>query len=152
VAGSSKITILANALVTALAVVVLIGIGAIISGLYFCNQLSMPLVREAEYAALRMGAIPGEPRGRVFIGGDVSCGAWTQARRQNRQTYQWWVAGFLSGLNYEGDPSRDPLDGNDFAGIAAWIDNYCRENPLKRITYASIELMKLLRPSDKPSQ
>jgi len=42
--------------------------------------------------------------------------------------------GFLSGLNSESDPSRDPLVGIDFGGIAAWIDNYCLDNPLKFIT------------------
>jgi len=138
---SGKITILA-VVVTALAVVVvLIGIGTIIGGLYFWNRLPMPLVRQTENADLRIGPIQGEPSGRTMIGG-FSCRAWIQARQQHRQAYQLWVAGFLSGLNYESDPSGDPLVGIDFGGIAAWIDNYCRENPLKFITNASIDLMK----------
>jgi hypothetical protein len=42
-----------------------------------------------------------------MIGG-FSCWAWIQARQQHRQAYQLWVAGFLSDLNSESDPSRDP--------------------------------------------
>ena len=141
-------TAIASTAVTLAAVVVLIGIGITIGGLYFWNQLQMPLVRQTEYADLRLGVSPSDPRGRTLIGADVSCGTWTQARQQDRQkpvTYQWWVAGFLSGLEYEGDPSGDPLAGNDIGGITAWIDNYCRENPLKTIADACLELMKLLR-------
>ena len=142
-------TAIARIAVTLAAVVMLIGIGIIIiGGLYFWNQLQMPLARQTEYVGLRVGVSPSDPRGRTLIGADVSCGTWTQARQQDRQkpvTYQWWVAGFLSGLEYEGDPSRDPLAGNDIGGIATWIDNYCRENPLKTIADACLELMKLLR-------
>ena len=142
-------TAIARTAVILAAVAVLIGIGIIIGGLYFWNQLQMPLVRQTEYAGPRVGVRPGDPSGRTLIGADVSCGTWTQARQQDRQksvTHQWWVVGFLSGLEYEGvDPSRDPLAGNDFGGIAAWIDNYCRENPLKPIAAASVELMTLLR-------
>jgi len=146
----SLVTAIVHTTLTLAAILVLIGIGTIIGGLYVGNQLQMPFARETEYAGLHVGASPGDPRGRTMIGGDVSCGTWTQARQQDRQkpvTHQWWVAGFLSGLHYEdqSDPNRDPLAGNDFGGIAAWIDNYCRENPLKTIAYASIELMKLLR-------
>ena len=141
-------TAIARSAVTLAAVVVLIGIGITIGGLYFWNQLQMPLVRQTEYAGPRVGVRPGDPSGRTLIGADVSCGTWTQARQQDRQkplTHQWWVAGFLSGLEYEGDPSRDPLAGNDIGGIAAWIDNYCRQNPLKTIAHACLELMTLLR-------
>ena len=142
-------TAIARSAVTLAAVVVLIGIGITIGGLYFWNQLQMPLVRQTEYAGLRVGISPADPRGRTLIGADVSCGTWTQARQQDRQksvTHQWWVAGFLSGLEYEGvDPSRDPLAGNDIGGITAWIDNYCRQNPRKTIAHACLELMTLLR-------
>jgi len=141
-------TAIARIAVTLAAVAVLIGIGIIIiGGLYFWNQLQMPLVQQTEYAGLRVGISPGDPRRRTLIGADVSCGTWTQARQQDRQkpvTHQWWVAGFLSGLEYEG-VSGDPLAGNDIGGIAAWIDNYCRQNPLKTIAHACLELMTFLR-------
>jgi hypothetical protein len=136
-------TAIASTAVTLAAVVVLIGIGITIGGLYFWNQLQMPLVRPTD-AGLRV-EVGRDPSGRTLIGTDVSRGTWTKARQQDRQKsvpHQWWVAGFLSGLEYEGDPSRDPLAGNDIGGIATWIDNYCRENPLKFITNASIDLMK----------
>ena len=143
-----RITILMTCFVTTLAaIVMLMAIGAIIGMLYFWNQVPTSLVGQAEYAGLRVGGSPGDPRGRTMIGGDVSCGTWTNDRqdRATAVTHEWWVAGFLSGLHYEGDPSRDELSENDFGGISAWIDNYCRENPLKTIAYASIELMKFLR-------
>jgi hypothetical protein len=144
----ARITILMTCVVTTLAAIaVLMGTGAIIGRLYFWNQFPTILVTQADYEGLRVGASPGDPRGRTMIGGDVSCGTWTKERqgREKPVAYLWWVAGFLSGLHYEGDPSRDELSGNDFGGISAWIDNYCRENPLKTIAHASNELMKLLR-------
>ena len=58
-------TAIARSAVTLAAVVVLIGIGITIGGLYFWNQLQMPLVRQTEYACLRVGVSPSNPRGRT---------------------------------------------------------------------------------------
>jgi len=58
-------TAIARTAVILAAVAVLIGIGIIIGGLYFWNQLQMPLVRQTEYACLRVGVSPSNPCGRT---------------------------------------------------------------------------------------
>ena len=42
--------------------------------------------------------------------------------------------------------SRDDLlRGRDADGLTAWIDNYCRRNPLHPVTQAAHELIKELQ-------
>lgn len=83
----------------------------------------------------------------IFGQGIVSCGAWTQARQSNPQRAglsAQWIAGFLSGINKESD-AVDFLEGSDFDGITAWIDNYCKSKPLETIGTAAGQLMLELR-------
>jgi hypothetical protein len=54
-----------------------------------------------------------------------------------------WVTGYLSGLNMESSP--DFLRDRDADGLMAWIDNYCRRNPLHTITQAVHALRNELR-------
>jgi hypothetical protein len=76
----------------------------------------------------------------------LSCSTWTITSKQSyeSQVYSKWVFGFISGINLE-NPSGDFLQGRDADGLIAWIDNYCRSNPLNRITQAAVELVKVLR-------
>ena len=78
----------------------------------------------------------------MFIGvGASSCGTWT-ADRVNPYSFPAiadgsWVLGFLSGIAYEGPENDDPLAGTDAQGVFAWIDNYCRANPIDHISAAA---------------
>ena len=56
---------------------------------------------------------------------------------------EMWVTGYLSGLNMES--STDFLRDRDADGLTAWIDNYCRGNPLHGITQALHALRNELR-------
>jgi hypothetical protein len=62
--------------------------------------------------------------------GSPDCGQWLAEKTLARRA---WLAGFLSGLNVthsynrKGD-SLDELSSMDQA--YAWMDNYCRKNPL----------------------
>jgi hypothetical protein len=53
--------------------------------------------------------------------------------------YEWWVVGFLSGLSVgfltgvNADDDVGFLSGQDADGIYAWIDNYCKANPLEKL-------------------
>ena len=83
-----------------------------------------------------------EPRLALGQGVATSCGTWTQARQA--RTVQaglaaQWVAGWLSGRNNE-DGTTDFLVGTDFDGLMAWIDNYCRSNPLDTVGTAALRL------------
>ena len=55
-----------------------------------------------------------------------------------------WVAGYLSGSNVEAD-QPDVLVGTDFDGLMAWIDNYCRANPLDLVGTAALKLFDELK-------
>ena len=73
--------------------------------------------------------------------GTKSCGAWTEDRRtpDTHAAFQdmQWVLGFLSGVGFMGQGEIDPLNGLDAHAVWAWIDNYCRDHPLSRISGAT---------------
>jgi hypothetical protein len=54
-----------------------------------------------------------------------------------------WVAGYLSAANNVAfvNDKEDVLKGSDFDGLMAWIDNYCRANPLDTVEKAAVQLL-----------
>jgi hypothetical protein len=69
--------------------------------------------------------------------GTISCGTWTAWRREGRASLpEQWILGFLSGVGYEGGGGDNPLNGVDADAVWAWMDNYCRANPLDRVAKA----------------
>src|SRR5438552_2320826 len=56
-----------------------------------------------------------------------SCGKFSQASVAERQVYEWWMLGFVSGVGYA---TTEPLRKTDAAGIKAWVTKYCAEHPL----------------------
>jgi hypothetical protein len=53
------------------------------------------------------------------------------------------VLGFTSAASFY-DVSANGLRETDSAAIAAWVDNYCRQNPLKDIQDAAASLVSEL--------
>jgi hypothetical protein len=105
----------------------------------------------------------------VFGQGTVSCGAWTQERQANSHAgglAAQWVAGYLSGMNealnmgpdqakaLSATPNAlafsDALEGTDFDGLMAWMDNYCRADPLSKLYNAAYQLLRELRSRARP--
>jgi hypothetical protein len=76
-----------------------------------------------------------------------SCGKWTNAAKRptstEHQVLKQWVLGFISGINFE--TSGDFLRDRDADGLIAWVDNYCRTNPLHNMPQTMVELVKVLR-------
>ena len=104
---------------------------------YFLAAASVPTAAET-----------GDDGGRLVIGqGANSCWAWTRGREAKAATeglYTQWVAGFVSGLNWDTtDP--DILTELDFDGLMAWVDNYCKANPLAKVTTGAVMLVQELR-------
>lgn len=84
----------------------------------------------------------------VYGAGTVSCGKWL-ADRTNGTWYDEadWVLGWLSAAGYyevHGD-----LRQTDSDAVAAWLDNYCRDNPLKSLSDAAGHLVRALSKSKK---
>jgi hypothetical protein len=73
--------------------------------------------------------------------GVISCGTWTAERRTpNAITAvmaESWVLGFLSGIGFVGQSGSDPLHGSHAEAVSAWIDNYCKANPLDSVGKAA---------------
>ena len=58
--------------------------------------------------------------------------------------YTQWVAGFGSGVSWETD-DPDILTGMDFDGLMAWVHDYCKANPLAKVTTGAAMLVQELR-------
>jgi hypothetical protein len=72
--------------------------------------------------------------------GTGSCGTWTAERRHPNAVLalmdEQWVVGFLSGVGfYSGN--LDPMKGLDAEAAWAWMDNYCKANPLASMADAA---------------
>jgi len=76
------------------------------------------------------------------IRGAPSCGEWV-AQRKKADTLALgnatWAIGYLSGLG--AGSGRNVFAGRDNAAVFAWLDNYCRTNPLKDVAAAGRVLM-----------
>lgn len=100
----------------------------------------------------------------VFGGGTDSCGAWTQGREAagkteavqltqqglNRAGRENWVLGYLTAVTTLTLPrdrveSLNLLEGTDTDGVMAWIDNFCRSNPLTSLNVATDTLASELK-------
>jgi hypothetical protein len=86
---------------------------------------------------------------RIAAGAGLeSCGTWLRVRQQansaNKAIIESWVIGYLTAMNMD-ETQPEALYGTDADGRQAWIDNYCRTNPLKAVIFAADELMKELR-------
>jgi len=63
------------------------------------------------------------------------------------------VLGYLSGLNSSGVEKGDPLDAISSAEqIYAWMDNYCRQNPLNTVVPGGNRLFREISNRAKAGQ
>ena len=99
-------------------------------------------------ASVPAAAETGNDGGRLVIGqGANSCWAWTRSHEAKAATqglYTQWVAGFVSGVSWETD-DPDILTRMDFDGLMAWMHDYCKANPLAKVTTGAAMLVQELR-------
>jgi hypothetical protein len=84
-----------------------------------------------------------EVRANTILGsGATSCGKWLAEQNEPflHRGRRLWVLGYLSGLNKFS--SVDFLKNFEVDGIAAAIDKYCRENPLKDMNDAADDVAR----------
>lgn len=76
----------------------------------------------------------------VYGSGGKSCGTWTNDKESDEVSHRWntmWLLGFVSGSGWvEGETYEA-----DSSGMLGWVDNYCKENPLKEISDAAQNLV-----------
>jgi hypothetical protein len=83
------------------------------------------------------------------IFGAPDCGQWLAEKSTYRKA---WLSGYLSGLNsaHYITYDRDPLDLLSSMDQAfAWMDNYCRKNPLEKVSIGGFILFVELVKKDK---
>lgn len=83
--------------------------------------------------------------------GTPSCGEWI-VHRKDADTLALsnasWLVGYLSGLAV--GAVKDFLPGTDNSAIFAWMDGYCRANPLKDVGSGGALLMTELMAKKSP--
>ena len=84
--------------------------------------------------------------------GAVTCGTYLQSRKDETwNTEVNWMLGFISSVNhylYEGE-NEDGVFGNaDVDALGAWMENYCRENPLDSVYAGTVLLVDELIERD----
>lgn len=81
--------------------------------------------------------------------GNSSCGSWVELRASNQADQQaaQWIFGFVSGHNIYSGAAQ--IRAPDAPSSLAFIDKYCRDNPLSTAVVGGIELVKALGGSTK---
>jgi len=104
-----------------------------IFGITLMIGLSQPAFPQAKRFATILGAV------------ENSCADWiTERDRKNAQAYEFWLMGFVTGLNVSKDHRDDFLSGIKANSLELWMDKYCRENPLKTIPQGAFQLIEEL--------
>lgn len=89
--------------------------------------------------------------GNVITLGDGlrGCGNWIEYRRQpnsnGEQLMKAWFWGFASGVA-AGQQNFDSINLPPPAAMSAWLDKYCRENPLHDIALGAYALVREVSP------
>ncbi len=78
----------------------------------------------------------------IWGAGQESCGRWTSLRGDENadEVLKQWILGFLSGSNWRTrDQQAKPPDTD---AVIAFVDRYCKNNPLHRILQAGVALIQ----------
>lgn len=95
------------------------------------------------FAALLFTSLPCSAQPFFVIGaGMKSCGNWTEAVQNPsvRAQYGSWVLGFLSGSNLQSSSVQGTV--TDAEAAVAFIDEYCKHNPLHQIVWGAAALVQ----------
>lgn len=106
-------------------------------------------------AVLLVAAAHAQANGDVgtYGAGTSSCGNWLEEKRKiDRGEFSAsyyvgisWVQGYLSAWGVALAAADVKLKKTDSDAMAAFIENYCRENPLEDLLVASTELVMALK-------
>jgi len=94
--------------------------------------------------------VPGKHQ--VLGEGSTSCGRYLEGRSKGEPSMQYttpaWVRGYVSARNLA-DSRLDVVGLGDNAVVMAYIDKFCRENPLDVVAHAAVQLYAELLESGK---
>jgi hypothetical protein len=107
-------------------------------------------VSASAQAPAQAAAPPGQVEVTLYGAGGSSCGQWLADREKPMHHVELnWVLGFVTASeNFFGELKLPMPRHTDANAITAWVDKYCRENPLKNIADASANLViELAKPN-----
>ena len=78
----------------------------------------------------------------ILAPGTASCGKFTPffADETGRVMATTWIAGFVTAYNRFEAADGNIAEGTDGAALVAWVEKYCRENPLDNLARATEQL------------
>ena len=84
------------------------------------------------------------PTGTIYGVGNHSCGKWLATEHDSDEMFinHNWVLGWISAADHYA--VHGGLRETDADAIVAWMDNYCRERPLKSVDDAAAALVREL--------
>jgi hypothetical protein len=103
------------------------------------------------FALSPMSASASEEQAIASVGAS-SCGLWIEARESKEEGLNnfigSWLQGFLSGMNTQRhfDTRKRMAAIPDSGTLIAYVDKYCRDNPLKTVYQASTRLYDDIQP------
>jgi hypothetical protein len=130
-----------------------------VKGITHCNRLRRAIRAVAAVSSvLCLAAYGADYSGRWMEHGigHKSCGTFVRVQdgsendtsaEGDRFAFISWAQGYLSHYNRSGAGVYDIYGGTDSAGIALWLYNYCRTNPLENFAEAVDALISALYPS-----
>ena len=84
----------------------------------------------------------------AFGSGTTTCGSWTEAKEEpmKRVAFHEWINGYMTAYSLwvEGD-GPGPVTNSEGSGNWAWMDNYCRDNPLDDVSDAAAQLINAIK-------
>jgi hypothetical protein len=104
-------------------------------------------------ASSAVWAAPGDMSYPILGVGTSSCGVWTRARAGtdfdlDKAAISSWLLGYVTAVNFwttaSSRKSGGVSEGYDNEALLAWVDNYCKANPLQTIEKASGNLLREL--------
>ena len=76
------------------------------------------------------------------------CGKYIEARQNGADLWaKWWITGYLTAYNERTPDTVDIAGDTDRTGIYLWLENWCKENPLKTVGNGMDALMVELYPN-----
>lgn len=87
---------------------------------------------------------PAIAESNIWGSGSVSCSTWRAERVSNGNPTHWqqmWVLGFVSGSAISNENSHEV----NAEELLDFVDNYCNENPLKKLVNATVALVSELK-------
>jgi hypothetical protein len=83
----------------------------------------------------------------------VSCSKYVEARRTHSdEEYEWWLAGYLTGLNNELPNTFNLVGSDDLSGPMLWLEDWCNKNPLKSMAEGAQAFVLELYPKRQQSR